>query len=185
MCTQLIICINYSTQLKQVHQHDKAVNPIASCDTSEDISFNTKVDSFSSAQGTDDVEDSYCWQDDDDNDDDNDDDDNDDVIGSNYEEEYDDYDDLEMNGEPTQLGNDNLIYPNARITNEVSMLLIMTFAIVNKLSRSALKDLLSLIDLHCPVPYRLISSLYKFKQYFKALKHPPKSIITALNVHFQ
>ena len=88
-----------------MHQHDKAVNPIASCDTSEDISFNTKVDSFSSAQGTDDVEDSYCWQDDDDNDDD----DNDDVIGSNYEEEYDDYDDLEMNGEPTQLGNDNLI----------------------------------------------------------------------------
>ena len=61
-----------------------------------------------------------------------------------------DGDDLEMNSESTQLDNDDLIYPNARITKQVSMLLIMTFAIVNKLSGSALKDLLSLIDLHCP-----------------------------------
>ena len=37
----------------------------------------------------------------------------------------------------------NLIYPNARISNAVSMLLIMTFAITNKLSGSALQDLLS------------------------------------------
>ena len=91
-----------------------------------------------------------------------DDDDNDDKA-SDYEMTCADGDDLKMNSESTQLDNDNLIYPNARITNQVSMLLIMTFAIVNKLSGSALKDLLSLIDLHCPVPYRLISSLYKFK----------------------
>ena len=157
-----------------MHQHDKAVNPTASGDISEDISYH---DLFSSAQATDDVVDSYSWQDGDDDDADNDDDndnDNDDVIGNNYEKQYDDCDDLTMNEEPTHIGNGNLIYPNARITNEVSMLLIMMFAIVNKLSRSALKDLLSLIDLHCPIPYRLISSLYKFKQYFKALKHPPK-----------
>ena len=174
---QLITYFNHSIQQRQVHQHDKAVNPTASGDISEDISYH---DLFSSAQATDDVEDSYSWQDDDDDDDDDNyddadnDDDNDDVIGSNYEKQYDDCDDLKMNEEPTHIGIGNLIYPNARITNEVSMLLIMTLAIVNKLSRSALKDLLSLIDLHCPVPYRLISSLYKFKQYFKALKHPPK-----------
>lgn len=57
----------------------------------------------------------------------------------------------------------NLIYPNARISNVVSMLLIMTFAITNKLSGSALQGLLSLIDLHCIVPYWLIKSLYTFK----------------------
>ena len=45
------------------------------------------------------------------------------------------------------------------------MLLIMMFTIVNKLSRSVLKDLLSL---HCPVPYQLI----------KALKHTPRNLST-------
>ena len=50
----------------------------------------------------------------------------------------------------------------------------MTFAIANKLSGSALQDLLSLIDLHCMVPHRLIKSLHTFKQYFKTLKNPLK-----------
>ena len=172
----MLICINHSTQRNQVHQCDKAVDPrFASCDVCEQTS-NTKVDYFGDDQSTGDVEDSYCWQyyDDDDDDDDDDVDNNDGDGESDYEKACED-DDLETNtGEPTQSDNDNLIYPNARITNKVSMLLIMTFAIVNKLSRSALKDLLCLIDLHCPVPYQLISSLYKFKQYFKALKNPPK-----------
>ena len=65
----------------------------------------------------------------------------------------------------------NLIYPNARISNAVSML---TFAITNKLSGSVIQDLLSLIDLHCMVPHQLIKSLYTIKQYFKALKNPLK-----------
>ena len=80
---------------------------------------------------------------------------------------------LESVNAPTSVSS-NLIYPNARISNAVSMLLIMTFAITNKLSGSALQDLLSLIDLHCMVPHQLIKSLYTFKQYFKALKNPLK-----------
>ena len=69
---------------------------------------------------------------------------------------------------------DKLIYPNARISNTVSMLLIMTFAMTHKLSGAALKDLLSLIDIHCLIPNPLIQSLYKFKQFFKLLQHPFK-----------
>ena len=67
---------------------------------------------------------------------------------------------------------EKLIYPNARITNATSMLLIMTFAVTHKLSGEALKDLLTLIDMHCLIPHALIQSLYKFKKYFDMLKHP-------------
>ena len=50
----------------------------------------------------------------------------------------------------------------------------MTFAMTHKLSGAALKDLLSLIDIHCLIPNPLIQSLYKFKQFFKLLQHPFK-----------
>jgi len=66
------------------------------------------------------------------------------------------------------------IYPNARLTNAASMLLIVTFSVIHKLSGEALKDLLSLIDLHCLLPHALIQSLYKFKKYFAGLFHPIK-----------
>ena len=69
---------------------------------------------------------------------------------------------------------DRLIYPNARISITVSMLLIMTFAMKHKLSGAALKDLLSLLDIHCLIPNPLIQSLYKFKQFFELLQHPFK-----------
>ena len=61
----------------------------------------------------------------------------------------------------------------------------MTFTITNKLSGSALQDLLSLIDMHCMVLHRLIKSLYTFKQYFKALKIHLKNTSIALNAAFQ
>ena len=92
------------------------------------------------------------------------------------ETDYDDNlleDNLENVDPPASLSSSS-IYPGARISNAVSMLLIMTFTITNKLSGSALQDLLSLIDMHCMVPHQLIKSLYTFKQYFKALKNPLK-----------
>ena len=67
---------------------------------------------------------------------------------------------------------DDLIYPGARISNAVSMLLIMAFCITHKLSGAAVKDLLSLIDIHCLKYHHLIRSLYKFKQYFTSLRSP-------------
>ena len=76
----------------------------------------------------------------------------------------------------TESQSGKLIYPNARITNAASMLLIMTFAVIHKLSGEALKDLLALIDMHCSIPHALIQSLYKLKKYFSMLKHPIKGI---------
>jgi len=70
---------------------------------------------------------------------------------------------------------DKLIYPNGRISNAASMLLIMTFAITHRISGVALKDLLSLIDVHCLIPNPLIQSLYKFKQFFDMIQHPLKT----------
>ena len=70
--------------------------------------------------------------------------------------------------------NDQLIYPSARITNAASMILILTFVITHQLSGDALKDLLSLIDIHCLKPHSLIQSLYKFKRYFEFLNNPIK-----------
>lgn len=64
------------------------------------------------------------------------------------------------------------VYPGARISNAVSMLLIMTFVMTHKITGVALKDLLSLIDIHCLMPHRLIRSLYKFKQYFRSVQTP-------------
>ena len=77
----------------------------------------------------------------------------------------------------TESVDDSPIYPNARITNAVSMLLIMTFALNHKLSGVAIRDLLSLINIHCLVPNPLLQSLFKFKQYFQSLKNP-------LNKHY-
>ena len=64
------------------------------------------------------------------------------------------------------------VYPGARISNAVSLLLIMTFVMTHKITGMALKDLLSLIDIHCLMPHHLIQSLYKFKQYFSSVRTP-------------
>ena len=64
------------------------------------------------------------------------------------------------------------VYPGARISNTASMLLIMTFVMTHKITGVALKDLLSLIDIHCLIPHHLIRSLYKFKKYFGSMLTP-------------
>lgn len=77
--------------------------------------------------------------------------------------------DLRSELDTTSLETD-LIYPGARISNAIGMLLIMTFVMTHKITGAALKDLLSLIDIHCLMPHLLIQSLYKFKQYFSSLR---------------
>ena len=79
--------------------------------------------------------------------------------------------DLQSELERTSLESDP-VYPGARISNAVSMLLIMTFVMTHKITGVALKDLLSLIDIHCLMPHRLIQSLYKFKRYFSHVRTP-------------
>ena len=42
--------------------------------------------------------------------------------------------DMGITKNPIEIQSEKLIYPNARITNATSMLLIMTFAVIHKLS---------------------------------------------------
>ena len=52
-----------------------------------------------------------------------------------------------------------LLYPGAKITLGMSMLLIITFSMRHQLSGNALADLLTLIDLHLTAPYCFTRSI--------------------------
>ena len=61
----------------------------------------------------------------------------------------------------------DLVYPGARISNAVSMLLIMTFVMTHKITGVALKDLLSLVDIHCLMPHHLIPVSIQVQKVFR------------------
>ncbi|OXA37140.1 Acetyl-CoA carboxylase 2 [Folsomia candida] len=54
----------------------------------------------------------------------------------------------------------NLLYPTAKVTSRESCLLIFAFAIRHKLTKSAMNDLLSLINFHLPFGATIPSSTY-------------------------
>ncbi len=59
------------------------------------------------------------------------------------------------------------IYPNAKITNEESLLCILAYSLRHTTSKVALSDLLDLINLHCPDSTNGIpDTLYKFIKSF-------------------
>ncbi|XP_067312468.1 uncharacterized protein [Pseudorasbora parva] len=59
------------------------------------------------------------------------------------------------------------IYPNAKISHEESLLSILCYALRHTTTKSALSDLLDLINLHCPEGTNGVpSSLYKFLKTF-------------------
>ncbi|XP_051980837.1 uncharacterized protein LOC127642200 [Xyrauchen texanus] len=59
------------------------------------------------------------------------------------------------------------IYPNAKITNEESLLSILAYSLRHTTSKVALSDLLDLINLHCPDSTNGVpDSLYKFMKSF-------------------
>jgi len=59
------------------------------------------------------------------------------------------------------------IYNGAAITVRESLLAILSFVMVHKLTGLCLHDLLSLIALHCGPNTHCLKSLYRFKNYFK------------------
>ena len=58
------------------------------------------------------------------------------------------------------------LYNGASLSAETSSWAIMQFAISNKLTYSAISELLELIKLHCPAPNSCVRSLYKLKKQF-------------------
>ncbi|XP_036141689.1 variant-silencing SET domain-containing protein-like [Monomorium pharaonis] len=77
---------------------------------------------------------------------------------SEESENHDEY--QEYSQEPTRLS----IYEGCDLSKEESQLMIMSMAIQNKLTDSALQALLQIIDSH--LPYRVYSSKYHFLQFF-------------------
>ena len=65
-----------------------------------------------------------------------------------------------------------LLYPGAKITLGMSMLLIITFSMRHQLSGTALADLLTLIDLHLIAPNCFTRSMTTLHKFFKQLKNP-------------
>ncbi|KAE8741788.1 hypothetical protein FOCC_FOCC012677 [Frankliniella occidentalis] len=61
------------------------------------------------------------------------------------------------------------IYNGARLTFRESMLAILTFILSHKLTGLCVSDLLSLIELHCGANNLCLTTLYKFKKYFKII----------------
>ena len=59
------------------------------------------------------------------------------------------------------------LYPGASITICAAYCAIMTYAIANKLSYSAIENLLKLLHLLCPSSHQIPSSLYMLKKFFQ------------------
>ena len=63
--------------------------------------------------------------------------------------------------------NDNTpLYPGASITVNVTMILLLAFAVRHKLTNEAISDLLYLINTICPKPNNTCKTLYNFKKFF-------------------
>ena len=66
------------------------------------------------------------------------------------------------------------LYEGADISLGISLMLLMSFAIEHSLTDSAVRDLLQVLNLHCPAPNVCITSLYFFKKYFSGFRFPSR-----------
>ena len=66
----------------------------------------------------------------------------------------------------------NLLYQDAQINYDDSMLLIMAFSVRHKLSGAAIEDLVQLLSLHCPEGANTVKNLREFQTFLQALQNP-------------
>lgn len=78
--------------------------------------------------------------------------------------EYDDFNSENSDNQP--------IYEGARVTRRESFISVFMLMVRHKLSNQCLDDVLKLISLHCPEKNKCISSIYKFRQFFKEENTP-------------
>ena len=77
---------------------------------------------------------------------------------------------------------DEMLYEHgARITVGESLLLTMAFIMRHKLSIVASRDLITLLELHCPEKNKAVKELCKFREYFQHLRHPIKKHFSCPN----
>ena len=71
-----------------------------------------------------------------------------------------------------RINDDTPLYPGASITVNVTMILLLAFAVRHKLTNEAISDLLYLINTICPKPNNTCKTLYNFKNFFSNLVMP-------------
>ena len=105
-------------------------------------------------------------------------------FADDYEEPWEDVWEDNENDEDLELGEDDFVttkeeemeekplFSGARITVGASLLLLITFVMRHSLSGVALKDLLTLVDLHLISPNCFTRSMSTLRRFFKELKNP-------------
>lgn len=76
------------------------------------------------------------------------------------------YDSSESDVDDESTSRNKLLYDGAPLTTQASNALIMEYKMCHGLSKEALKDLLQLIQFHCPKPNECIISPYVFKKLY-------------------
>ena len=72
------------------------------------------------------------------------------------------------------------LYEGARISLGISLMLLMSFAIKHSLTDSAVRDLLQVLNLHCPAPNVCITSLCFLRSIFQDSDFHPEGTTTVL-----
>lgn len=90
---------------------------------------------------------------------------NSDYIGDDATISADTSDDPDDNEQITSLQESKPLYEGSPLTLSQSNLLINKFKVRHNLSKEGMKDLLLLVQLHCPVPNECLSSVYLFNQH--------------------
>lgn len=67
---------------------------------------------------------------------------------------------------------ENKLYRGAPITTASSSILLMKFIMKHRITQEALTDLLKILQLHCPSPNSLPSTVYYFKKQFRDFQYP-------------
>ena len=80
-----------------------------------------------------------------------------------------DLDETEMHDNSSDHEN---IYKGAPITTASSSVLLMKFIMKHRITQEALADLLKVLQLHCPSPNNIPSTVYHFKKQFKDFQYP-------------
>ncbi|KAK3919910.1 Halomucin [Frankliniella fusca] len=75
----------------------------------------------------------------------------------------------EEEGEPERIEGDARLYPNARLSVLESVMLVLSLALRFSLTGECITHLLETIELHCPTPNQCITTLYRFKTFFKEI----------------
>lgn len=94
----------------------------------------------------------------------------DDDVSLDSASEYEDDEDIELPPENCESKTDDTLYSGAPLTSSMSVVMLLTFVMKHKLTHEAFKDLLSVIEAHCPRPNNCKTSVKKLLEFVTQAK---------------